>query len=236
MSVTILAGDCRERLRELAAGSVHCIVSSPPYWSLRDYGLPPLIWGDGECSHEWETALGKTQDTPTAFAGRFGDGNGQGRIEKPSERITTTTGGQFCRLCNAWRGSLGLEPEPSLFVQHLVEVMREVRRVLRDDGTVWLNLGDSYSGSGAGGGGNRKGNEHGQHDAMVEVGRPGVTNGLKPKDLIGIPWRVAVGARGLASGTVEVKRRDSDQRQQVPLGEIVAFLRRAVEEATEPTA
>ena len=63
--------------------------------------------------------------------------------------------------------------------------------MLKDDGTIWVNLGDSYAGSGAGGGGNRKGNEHGQHDAFVEIGRPATPNGLKAKDLVGIPWRFA---------------------------------------------
>ena len=83
-------------------------------------------------------------------------------------------------------GQLGLESTPEEYVEKLVEIFREGRRVLRDDGTVWLNLGDSYAGAGQGGGGNRKGNEHGQHDAMV-----GTSRGLKPKDLVGIPWRVA---------------------------------------------
>ena len=54
----------------------------------------------------------------------------------------------------------------------MVAVFKEVWRVLKDDGTLWLNLGDSYAGSGAGGGGNKKGNEHQQHDALVQIGRP----------------------------------------------------------------
>jgi DNA modification methylase len=94
-------------------------------------------------------------------------------------------------------GQIGLESTPEAFVARLVEVFREVRRVLRDDGTLWLNLGDSYAGGGTigrndagrdftGGGGNRLG-----------TGNPGPQGvrkpayGLKQKDLIGIPWRVA---------------------------------------------
>ena len=84
-------------------------------------------------------------------------------------------------------GQIGLEQTPDDYVNELVEVFREVRRVLSDDGTLWLNLGDSYAGSGVGGGGNRKGNENGQHDALKALGRPPVPTGLKPKDLIGIP-------------------------------------------------
>src|SRR5690606_14075903 len=56
--------------------------------------------------------------------------------------------GQFCQRCGAWRGALGLEPTPELFVAHIVDVFREVRRVLRKDGTLWLNIGDSYAASG----------------------------------------------------------------------------------------
>src|SRR5690606_37688074 len=84
MSVRILIGDCRERLKELPDASVHCCVTSPPYFGLRDYGVD---------------------------------------------------------------GQMGLEATPSEFVAGMVELFREVRRVLRDDGTLWLNLGDSYAGS-----------------------------------------------------------------------------------------
>lgn len=131
MTVRILIGDCRERLKGLPSGSVHTCVTSPPYFGLRDYGQADQI---------------------------------------------------------------GLEPTPAEFVAALVEVFREVRRVLRDDGTLWLNLGDSYAGY------------HGNKNAEVptsatngwtngtnENARTSTANrnGLKPKDLIGIPWRVA---------------------------------------------
>ena len=92
-------------------------------------------------------------------------------------------------------GQLGLEESPEVYVSKMVEVFREVKRVLRRDGTLWLNIGDSYAGSGAGSGGNRKGNEHGQHDDMAQLGRPGVPSGLKPKDLVGIPWMLAFALR-----------------------------------------
>lgn len=86
-------------------------------------------------------------------------------------------------------GQIGLEVTPSAFVSRLVEVFREVRRVLRDDGTLWLNLGDSYASSGGpGSGGNaaRMGRSYQQRNV-----RPGSVGYAKPKDLIGIPWRVA---------------------------------------------
>lgn len=90
-------------------------------------------------------------------------------------------------------GQIGLEPTPEEFVSKLVEVFREVRRVLRDDGTLWLNLGDSYNAVGREGHGTRVGCKQGTNRASAENAdacRPSVER-LKPKDLIGIPWRVA---------------------------------------------
>ncbi len=125
--LTIHQGDCRAVLAGLEAGSVHTVVTSPPYWGLRDYG--------------------------------HGD-------------------------------QLGLDPTPEEYVANMVAVFREVRRVLRDDGTLWLNLGDSYAASSNTGGtasiqGSRK-----RMGAMTSKGH-GIPTGLKPKDLVGIPWRVA---------------------------------------------
>lgn len=138
MAVTIYTGDCRDVLKAMPDQSVHCVVTSPPYFGLRDYGMDAQI---------------------------------------------------------------GMEPTPDEFVAALVGVLREARRVLRGDGTLWLNLGDSYAGSGRGIG-DTKTNNKGQtasrdfHDSMVEAGAIGRAwvkppAGFKQKDLIGIPWRVA---------------------------------------------
>jgi DNA modification methylase len=128
MSVDIWTGDSRLVLDFMPSQSVHCIVTSPPYFGLRDYGVD---------------------------------------------------------------GQMGLEPTPAEFVDGLVSLFREARRVLRDDGTLWLNLGDSYANDGKWGGstgGKAAKALHGQ----TGVGRSKKTTGLKPKDLIGIPWRVAL--------------------------------------------
>ena len=132
----ILIGDVREKLKELPDQSVHCVVTSPPYWGLRDYG----------------------ED-----------------------------------------GQIGMEDTPEEFVANLVGVFREVWRVLRDDGTLWLNLGDSYAGSGKGRNPDgtvhvsamiaKQGSSAGTVMGNVKGGL--VPDGLKPKDLVGIPWRVA---------------------------------------------
>jgi DNA modification methylase len=94
--------------------------------------------------------------------------------------------GQSCIDCGAWRGELGSEPTPEMFVDHLVSVFAEVHRVLRDDGTCWINLGDSYSGAGKGGGGSY------QQDGLCQSKGTGRRTPLRPKNLVGIPWRVAL--------------------------------------------
>lgn len=90
-------------------------------------------------------------------------------------------------------GQIGLEETPEEYVAKLVDVFREVRRVLRDDGTLWLNLGDSYSGSGKVPAGNL-GKKHNERHLEHRTGG-NVPDGTKPKDLIGIPWMVAFALR-----------------------------------------
>lgn len=156
MTVQINVGDSRERLRELPDGSVHCCVTSPPYFGLRDYGVD---------------------------------------------------------------GQMGLEASPEEFVSGMVDLFREVRRVLRDDGTLWLNIGDSYAGSGrggyAGGKSTLQGTVAGQDNSRIARGSQKISGlhseqlsagaigrawvpppaGLKQKDLVGVPWMLAFALR-----------------------------------------
>jgi len=90
-------------------------------------------------------------------------------------------------------GQIGLEPTPDAFVAEMVAVFREVRRVLADDGTLWLNLGDSYANTGASGPQGKSGDRASRTFTAAAMGSGinGLPPGLKPKDLIGIPWRVA---------------------------------------------
>ncbi|MGX1434156.1 DNA modification methylase [Cytobacillus horneckiae] len=129
----IYQGHCLDVLKTFPNQSINTVVTSPPYWGLRDYGV---------------------------------------------------------------NGQIGLETSVQEYISALVDVFREVKRVLRDDGTLWLNLGDAYAGSGRGRNANGKGNpgnnhfqSDGQFTGIVSVTK--VVEGLKPKDLIGLPWRVA---------------------------------------------
>lgn len=167
--------------------TVQCCVTSPPYWGLRDYRLPPLVWGgEVDCAHEWGDLIpGSSRGgsgTPTDKNNR---GEGYGRNAQR---------GTYCQVCSAWLGSLGLEPTPEEYVEHIVEVMRGVWRVLRPNAIAWVNLGDSYAGTGKSGGG-KQGDRWERCGADKKGPRGGKWSppppGLKRKDLVGIPWRVA---------------------------------------------
>ncbi|HEY5911435.1 MAG TPA: site-specific DNA-methyltransferase [Verrucomicrobiae bacterium] len=134
-SLTVLTGDCRQLLKTLPIGSVHCCVTSPPYWGLRDYAHPDQI---------------------------------------------------------------GQESTPDQYVEVMHLVFAEVRRVLRNDGTLWLNLSDSYYGSwgnyaASGNAKARKKPRSNRYGTFRPPTAHGTSlNGLKAKDLCGIPWRVAL--------------------------------------------
>lgn len=214
----IYHGDCLTVLKQLPEASVHCVVTSPPYWSLRDYGVPPTVWGgDPTCEHEWESAGSRE-----GYSAKKKWQHSTERACDPCDRIirmdgTSSEQGKFCRSCSAWLGCLGLEPTPELYVEHLVQVFDAVRRVLRSDGTLWLNLGDCYAAGGRSGDTGEKsglqGSKHHQEESKLAghrvaqrqsfrrdraaVGdvRHKQADGLKPKDLVGVPWMTAFALR-----------------------------------------
>lgn len=185
MGYEILNGDVIEQLKTLSDESVQTVITSPPYWGLRDYGTGKWEGGDAECDHVKTTLSGsacKLRNDGREHIGLY-EGEKAGTFSVTPYR-------DVCGKCGAIRidNQIGLEKTPQEFVAKMVEVFREVRRVLRKDGTCWVNLGDSYSGGGRGNYdvvSNNKGNA-----ASRGLGRPS-TEGLKPKDLVGIPWRVA---------------------------------------------
>jgi DNA modification methylase len=162
----------------LADETVQCVVTSPPYWGLRDYGTAKWEGGDMNCTHNPQRPDGgqrADRSLPLGRGGMYRD---------------------ICTKCGATRidAQLGLEPTPEEYVANMVAVFREVWRVLRKDGVVWLNLGDSYAGDGKGSNNGRdKSTLSGGFDTQesVPLRRDKRGNNLKPKDLVGIPWRVA---------------------------------------------
>lgn len=186
-------GDCREIMRRWIAGGVkvQMCVTSPPYWGLRDYGTAKWEGGRADCEH---SVGGQVQDNKAPGAITTG--------QRPGVDASR------CRKCGARRvdQQIGLEQTPELYVQTMVEVFRLVRELLAEDGTVWLNLGDSYCGSWGNSGSRpeldgKTQNQRPKNGEYFKRGgwderreRPASSykiSGLKPKDLIGIPWRVA---------------------------------------------
>ena len=177
MTTKILKGNNLDTLKTLDDQSINTVVTSPPYWGLRDYGTGTWEGGDPDCPHMRTTKI--SVNTATGHKGMADKGHAVGdAIYK-----------DICPKCNAVRkdSQLGLEDTPEQFAHNLVMLFREIRRVLRDDGTVWLNLGDSYSS----GGRRTTTNQSLRGDKDYGVTRPAPSEGIKPKDLIGIPWRVA---------------------------------------------
>ncbi len=184
--VDIHVGDALEVLRGLPDGSVDCCVTSPPYWGLRDYGTGAWKSGDPDCDHQKPFSEATLQSSGLNLA--------KDRANTQSNVGSKHGNGAYrylCAKCGAHRvdRQLGLEATPDLYVAAMVAVFAEVRRVLADHGTLWLNIGDSYANTG---------NWNQERINSGVDGRPNLPTptkamppGLKPKDLCGIPWRLA---------------------------------------------
>lgn len=134
----VLVGDCIDSLKRMDDQSVNCIVTSPPYYGLRDYGTGEWVGGDPNCPHRRTSKY--SEKTITGHAQDELKGNVGDAIYKT-----------VCPLCGAVRvdKQIGLEETPEEYIERLVAVFNEAKRVLKDDGTLWLNIGDSYWGSGS---------------------------------------------------------------------------------------
>jgi len=188
LTPAILRGHVLDVLRTLPGNSVQCVVTSPPYWGLRAYGTEPQVWGGSpDHQHEW---------TPTSPRRMRDSDDASGEIQRAHSGASyDAQGGEAC-ACGAWRGELGLESTPEAFVDHLASVFDEVRRVLRADGTLWLNLGDTYATHPSGLTGEKRwkastlaNRDFTGHEQAGQMDKR--APGLKPKDLVGIPWRAA---------------------------------------------
>ena len=182
----ILVGDCIDKLKEIQDKSVNCIVTSPPYYGLRDYGTGEWIGGDPNCPHRRTSKT--SEKTMTGHKQEELKGNVGDAIYKT-----------VCPLCGAARidRQIGLEETPEEYISRLVSVFKECKRVLRDDGTLWLNIGDTYNTSSyhkdeKSCGYGKQGTNKGSYENVAD--RPRVMN-CKPKDMIGIPWMLAFALR-----------------------------------------
>lgn len=189
----ILIGDCKEVLKEIPDESINCCITSPPYYGLRDYGTGTWIGGDPNCPHRRVSKYSEKTITghhAEELAGNVGDA------------IYKTV----CPLCGAVREDkqIGLEETPEEYIAKLVQVFHEVKRVLKADGTLWVNIGDSYWGSGSRG---YDFTNKFSEASKLQQGSKGTINlsnmpklmgnqgEYKNKDLIGIPWMLAFALR-----------------------------------------
>lgn len=174
----ILCGDALERLKDIPDNTVQTCITSPPYYGLRDYGTGKWVGGDPNCPHKRLSKF--SEKTITGHAQEELIGNVGDAIYKT-----------VCPLCGAVREDkqIGLEETPEQYIDKLVKVFREVKRVLRDDGTLWVNIGDSYNGAKRGN--TNEINKRANTDSFVKP----LWLGAKEKDLIGIPWMLAFALR-----------------------------------------
>lgn len=184
----IIQGDCLEKLKTLPDNSVDMCVTSPPYYGLRDYGTGRWTGGDPNCPHKGKPFAIRANINANCTGGNDIKNK---EVYEPFKTI--------CPLCGAVREDkqIGLEETPEEYVHKLVCVFREVKRVLKSDGTLWLNVGDSYC------------NSNGYERASEKYLRKGRENapandrnlkklqgaGYKTKDLLGIPWTLAFALR-----------------------------------------
>jgi len=141
MRTNIIYNKSSLSMPEIDDNSVDCIITSPPYHGLRDYGKGAnQIWGGIlECEHQWDNKLVVRE------RGSVMGPTAQVRNQKnPAIAKTHSTRGQFCQLCGAWYGQLGLEPTLEMYIEHLLIITAECKRVLKPTGVMWLNWGDCY--------------------------------------------------------------------------------------------
>lgn len=152
LAPVVLQGHALDVLRYLPDDSVQCVVTSPPYWGQRSYGTQDQVWGgDSRHAHEWSETAPRRHRSPgdqghnSAYrSGGHLEFNNYWNYRATAPENYEARGGAEC-ACGAWRGELGCEPTPERFVADLVQVFGEVLRVLKEDGTCWVNIGATYA-------------------------------------------------------------------------------------------
>jgi len=175
----VIHGNVLDVIKTIPDNTADMIITSPPYWGLRDYNLPDTVFGNNyDCDHIWQE-----------------ENHFLHRGSSVSKKLTAgvmnneQASSNICSKCGAWKGQLGQEPDPRMYIDNLLEIFNECKRVVKDSGSVWVNLGDSYSA-------NRSYQVDGTKQCQTsqpKVKQPQCKNyGIKPKSLIGIPDRFKI--------------------------------------------
>jgi DNA modification methylase len=178
VTYSILLGDVLDQLATLPDESIQCVITSPPYYGLRDYGTATWEGGSPDCDHQ-----GKPMATKASINKNCGTG----------EDVKNAASREFfkdiCGKCGAKRidKQIGLEATPQEYLAKMTLVFREIRRVLRKDGTAWVNMGDSYSSGSTPQG--KNGQMADRSVSSARISRPPIG---QPKQLMGMPWRLAL--------------------------------------------
>ena len=179
---TIIVGHALDELKKIPDNSINCMITSSPYYGLRSYGTVPQVWGgDRSCNHTWDNFIrpgisGGTKSKKVQIK------------DKDNFQIVGDSNQSFCSSCSAWLGELGQEPDYRMFINNLTEIFMECSRVLTDDGTMWINIADSYSGNASMPGSKKQDSNRGTRFVQTNKGNLDV----KKKSLFGIPDRLKI--------------------------------------------
>ena len=193
----IINGNALDELKKLPDGSIDCVVTSPPYYGLRSYKGAETIWGGNpSCEHEWidyeASLLHENRNNTVGTQEQVHNATGTTFIKKYDSLIVN-----ICSKCGAWKGQLGLEPNYQMYLGHLLMITRELKRVLKETGTLFWNMGDSYAG--------KMGKRQGWNDNKIAyTKKEALENGtsfymnadygdIQDKSLMMIPERFAIG-------------------------------------------
>jgi len=185
-TLTVYNQHVLQALKQIPDNSVDCIITSPPYYGLRSYKGADTIWGgDPNCEHDFEIREHHTQGQ-----------SDKATTESPIKGLEKNWKEGFCSKCGAWKGQLGLEPTYQMYIDHLLTVTAELKRILKPSGTLFWNMGDSYAG--------KMGKRQGWNDNKISYTREeALENGttfylnadygnIQNKSLMMIPERFAI--------------------------------------------
>jgi site-specific DNA-methyltransferase (adenine-specific) len=182
----IVQGHVLSVIKQIPSSSIDMVITSPPYYGLRNYNTNSQIWdGNNSCNHEWQFFNHKSMTGGINSPKIHIKDQDNYSIVKDSEQA-------ICSKCGAYKCELGAESNFHLYIDHLIQIFDETKRILKPTGSCWINLGDCYSGSGQGIGGKPFGNKGARFSHSKDTRSLLLDSGVNKKSLIGIPDRLKI--------------------------------------------